>query len=114
MRQQRRRVSMSQRKANSQPGVVLALTEAQQQQRQQEHSQPCNTGMAPTTGRLCAQLGVHCVSQLVSKEDEADAAGPTGKGQDEHQLWQNLAEALQDKQSCRKLAQLTVTLLGRM
>lgn len=141
IQQQRRRMSRSQRRASSHPHVALALTEAQQQQWQQEGSQPCNTGMAPITaamhdsssmsgqtktavstaqpasgqGRPCAELGVHCTGELVlSKEDEEDDAAPSGRGQDEHQLWQNLAEVLQDKQSSQKLAQLTVTLLGCM
>ena len=142
MQQQRQRMSKSQRKTSSQPEVVLALTKTQQQQWQPEGSQTCNTSenppaavvhecssmsaqtdtavldAQPTSGhdRLHAQLSVHCTGQLVSEEDEEDEAGPSSKanGQDEHQLWQNLAEALQDEQSCQKLAQMTVTLLGRM
>lgn len=139
---QRRRVVRSQRKASSQPEVVLALTEAQQQQWRQEESPTCGTGTAPSPadmhesssssaltqtavsdvrriseeGRLSAQLDEHPVRQAVSDEGEQGGAGPSGRaqGQDEHQLWQNLAEALQDKQKGQKLAQQTVTLLGRM
>lgn len=142
MQQQRQRMSKSQRKASSQPNVVLALTEAQQQQWEPEDSQTCNTSETITTAvvhecssmpaqrhtasldaqltsgqdRLYPQPTMHCTGQLVSEEDEENEAEPPSKanGQHEHQLWQNLAEALQDKQSCQRLAQMTVTLLGRM
>ena len=142
MQQQRRRVERSQRKASSQPEVVLALTEAQQQQCQQQDNPTCGRGMVPSTadmhegssmslptlsavsdaqptseqGRLNTQLDEQSSSQAVSEEGEQGGAGPSGRaqGQDEHQLWQNLAEALQDKQKGQKLAQQTVTLLGRM
>lgn len=142
MQQQRRRVLRSQCKASSQPEVVLALTEAQQQQWQQESNPTCGTGTAPSTavmhecssspvqthaavsdaqpisdqGWLNAQLDEQSVSQAVSGEGEQIGAGPSGRaqGQYEHQLWQNLAQALQEKQKGQKLAQQTVTLLGRM
>ena len=135
MRQQQRRMLRSRRHASSQPDVVLVLTEAQQQRWQPEDGLTCNISEAPTraehdfsmtsartvqdaqlaTGqdRLYAQRNEQSTGQ---REDEQDEAGPSSRanGQDEHQLWQNLAEALQDKQSCQKLAQLTVMLLGRM
>lgn len=142
MQQQRRHVFRSQRKASSQPEVLLALTEAQQQQWQQEDNPTCGAGTAPSMaimhecssvslpavsavsdaqptaeqGRLNAQLDEQTVTQAMSEEGEQGGAGPSDRaqGQDEHQLWQNLAEALQDMQKSQKLAQQTVTLLGRM
>ena len=144
IRQQRRRMLRSQRQASSQSDTLLALTEAQQHQWQPEDSLTSTTSEIPSKaavfecssisaqthtpvlgaqlasgqGRLHAQRNEHYAGQLVSGvvEEEEDGPGSSSKanGQDEHPLWQNLAEALQDKQRCQKLAHLTVTLLSRM
>lgn len=139
MQHQRRRISGSQHKGSGPSGDVLALTAAQQQHWKEVDCATCDTGTLPSTTvmpkcsgmsthintvaadadaadhhRLCAQLDEHPSSQTVVERGQANEAGSSGTGRDDPQLWQNLAEALQDRQACQKLAQLTVTLLARM
>ena len=138
IKRQRRRMSSSQRRGSTKSDVVLALTDAQRQQWRQADGPTCNISTATNTvmgeyssmsvqtiadalkastadrHKLYATHDEQSSSQDVSMRDEVDQVQPSGSGQDEQQLWQNLAEALQDKQACQKLAQLTVTLLARM
>ena len=141
IQQQRRRMSKSNIKVNGQLDVVLALTNAQQQQMQQEAEQQIFKGAAMGTAStdgcslLAQQTGIAASPvqqtdpQTMNKQLEfADQQplndqraehgigeeGSSDMEQHEQQLWQNLAQALQDQQSSQKLAQLTVTLLARM
>lgn len=136
MQHQRRRMSRSQHKGSTPPDVLLALTEAQQQHWKEEDGHICSASTVPGTAecssmsthvdnraadvavadhhRVCAQLDERSSSQTVLESDLADEVGPSGREPFDRQLWQNLAEALQDRHACQKLAQLTVTLLARM
>ncbi|KAL3146569.1 hypothetical protein ABBQ32_000809 [Trebouxia sp. C0010 RCD-2024] len=136
MLNQRRRMSRFGHQKSSLPDILLALTLAQQQHCKEGDGNICSASTMPGTAecssmsthvdtgaadvaaadhhRMCAQLDEHSSSQTVLKRDPADEVGPSGRGLGDFQLWQNLAEALQDKQACQKLAQLTVTLLARM
>ena len=136
IQQQRRRMSQSQSLAASQPDVVLALTDAQQQQLQLESAKhTCSSHNASDAAAtddfdsVTSPSAAPCqqeVSQQSAADSQMQADGQRSsrdqalvkesviEAPGEEKLWQKVTEALQDVQASHKLAHLTVTLLARM
>jgi hypothetical protein len=138
IQQQRRQLSRSSWQPQSEPEVVLALTEAQQQQLQQDKNTAAESWDAakPVTAHLHSGILTNAEQELAQSTDNgmsisARAPSTSGSLVQSHceqsgleiaadkdsshgLLWQRLAECLQEKQAAQKLAGLTVTLLARM
>ncbi|DBA85673.1 TPA: hypothetical protein ACH3X1_005247 [Trebouxia sp. C0004] len=140
IQQQRRQLSRSSRQPQSEPLVVLALTEAQQQQLQQDNNRVAEhqhqDTAEPAIAHLHTDLLTNAEQELVQSTDngrgisagalstsdslvESHCERPeleTAADEDSSHslLWQRLAECLQEKKVAQKLAGLTVTLLARM
>ena len=140
IRQQRCQLSRSSWQPQSEPEVVLALTEAQQQRLQQDNNTAAENQYQDTAEPAAAQLysGIltNVEQELAQSADNRmsiSAGQPSTSGSlvqshcersglesgadkdSSHSLlWQRLAECLQEKQAAQKLAGLTVTLLARM
>ena len=138
IQQQRRQLSISSRQPQSEPVVELALTEAQQQQLQQDNNTAAESWdtAEPATAQLYCGILTHAEQELAQSADNGmsiSAGAPSTS--DSHMqshcervgleseadedsshslLWQRLAKCLQEKQAAQKLAGLTMTLLARM
>lgn len=139
IQQQRRQLSRSSWQPQSEPVVELALTEAQQQQLQQDNNtaaeQHWDTA-EPAAAQLYSDVLTDAEQELAQSADNrmsSSAGAPSTSDSLVHPhceqsglevaadevsshslLWQRLAECLQEKQAAQKLAGLTVTLLARM
>ena len=140
IQQQRRQLSRSSRQPQSEPEVELALTEAQQQQLQQDNntaaeSQHQDTA-EPAAARLYSGVLTDAEQELAQSADNGmsiSAGAPStfdtllhshrerfglevvaDEDSSHSLLWQRLAECLQEKQAAQKLAGLTVNLLAGM
>ena len=142
IRQQRRQLSRSSWQPQGKPVVVLALTEAQQQQLQQDKDN--NTAAEdqhldaaePVPAQLYSDVLTTAEQELAQSADNGmsiSAGAPSTSDSLLHAhfeqsgleiaadvdsnhslLWHRLAVCLQEKQAAEKLAGLTVTLLARM
>ncbi|KAA6421586.1 MAG: hypothetical protein FRX49_08530 [Trebouxia sp. A1-2] len=141
IQQQRRQLSTSRRQPQSEPVVVLALTEAQQQQLQQDIT-AAEIQHWDIAEPAAAQLYSDVLTSANEEQELAQSAGnqmsisagaPSTSDSLVHSrceqsgleiaadedrshslLWQRLADCLQEKQAAQKLTGLTVTLLARM
>ena len=137
-RQQRCRVSISQVMGSGQPEVLLALTAAQQMQLEADQRCSANIAAVMNTAAQCSnaqlqtgslasdaeeaeeqqhdghQVVTSASSRSFAAEADEEKLGLSGHAEDDQQLWQSLAAAMQSSQLSAKLAQLTVTLLARM
>ncbi len=140
IQQQRQQLSRSSWQPQSKPEAVLALTEAQQQQLQQDNTTAAENQYQDTAEPAAAQLHSDVPTtagqELAQSADNgmSISAGATSTSDglvhshcersgleiaaDEDSshslLWQRLADCLQEKQAAQKLTGLTVTLLARM
>ncbi len=140
IQQQRRQLSRSSWQPQSEPVVELALTEAQQQQLQQDNNTAAEhqhrDKAEPAAAQLYSDVLTDAEQELAQSTDNGmsiSAGAPSTSDSlvqshcersgleiaaDEDNshslLWQRLAECLQEKQAAQKLAGLTVTLLARM